>query len=344
MCLRLLRLFIFFQTALGVAACAPAEDVVVSGATMGTSYSVRVADCELPDCANQVRALAEARLAELTQALSHYAADSDISRFNRAGANEWLTVRADTVAVVSAAQQLSARTAGLFDATVVHAVQTWGFGPAAAAGQPPAAASIARSAAVIDYRDVESRAAPAALRKLRPGVGLDLSGIAKGYAVDQLAFLLDANGVRNYIVEIGGELRTRGVQANGRPWRIGIEAPPAEADAVAPTVDYIVAPGLSGVATSGDYRNYYMLAGQRIAHTIDPRTGRPVEHALASATVVATGATEADGLATALMVMGPTAAREFAREQRLAALLFERAGSDVRAWMTDEFRALLVQR
>jgi thiamine biosynthesis lipoprotein len=173
--------------------------------------------------------------------------------------------------------------------------------------------------ALVGYEKLEMRASPPALRKAAAGVAIDLDGIAPGWAVDRLAERLEALGVRDYLVEIGGEVRARGDSPEQRRWRVAVEKPLA-GERVAQAVIEL---GNNGVSTSGDYRDYREMDGRRISHTIDPRTGLPVAHRLASVTVVHASVAAADAWATALMVLGPEEGMALARREGLAALFVE---------------------
>jgi len=319
-----------------LAACADPEPLHLSGSTMGTTYRISVAGCPLRNCATELDARVTTRLEELNQALSHYREASALSNFNRTAQTDWQPVPEDLAVVAGAARNIAARTGGAFDPTVAPAVDLWGFGPTEPPQTVPTPAAIEAVRMQVGYAAFEVRPTPPALRKARAGLQLDLSALAKGYAVDQLSLLLEAANVRDYLVDIGGELRVAGARY-GAPWRIAIEPPQDDLG-----IDYIIAPGPAAVATSGDYRNFYRLNERRVSHTIDPRTGEPVSHTLAAVSVVAVSAMEADALATALLVMGPEPAARFAREESLAALLFVRTPAGVSARMTPEFAAHLI--
>ena len=175
------------------------------------------------------------------------------------------------------------------------------------------------------------------LRKGHPETRCDLSGVAKGYAVDRIAEALRALGYRDFLVEIGGELRAHGSPLDGPDWRVAIEAP----DPGARRIHRVIPLRDRALATSGDYRNFYERDGVRISHLIDPRSGRPISHVLASVSVVHAEAVWADAWATALMVLGPDEGWELARREGLAAHFIERDGEDgYRSWATPEFEAL----
>ncbi len=307
--------------------CQPApEATVLSGRTMGTTYTVRITRCPGPGCAARYRELLEGELVRLNRIFSHYDPDS------AHGDDDWVAVAPELVEVAELATTISAQTGGAFDMTVAPAVEAWGFGATVTAGPPPAGTALP----AIGYAALLSRRMPPALRKTNPALRIDASAIAKGYAVDRLAYLLEADGITAYLVEIGGELRTAGTRPDGTPWRIGIE-PPDDS----PAVEYVVTPGAAAVASSGDYRNFYRVGDKRIAHTIDPRKGTPVDNGLAAVSVIAPSTAQADALATALMVMGPEAGPAFALEQNLAALFTVRDATGLRTSFTPAFAAYL---
>ena len=281
----------------------------MQGRSMGTTYSVQ-GNCALP------RGAIDALLARVNRQMSTYDAHSELSIFNRAAVGEAVPVSSALVEVVAAAQELSVRTSGAFDATVAPLVGLWGFG-AQAATSPPTAAQVRAALAQVGYRKVRLRRQPPRLRK-RAQTTLDLSAIAKGYAVDEMARLLRTAGCDAFLVELGGELRTAGSAPGGGRWRVAVESPAN--DRVLTTLRLRD----GAVATAGDYRQRRLVDGVPISHVIDPRTGHPLRHDTASVTVVATTTLEADGLATALLVMGAGAGAAFAEEHRIAALFVVR--------------------
>ena len=279
---------------------------------MGTTYAIQ-ADC--PDSLPHDRI--EAELTRLNTLFSTYDPHSELSRFNGATVGVPLPVSPELVDVMAAAFVVSEQTRGAFDATVAPLVALWGFG-ADAARQVPGDKEVAHALRLVDYRRVAHHRDPPTFEKLRPAT-LDLSGIAKGFAVDRLAGLLDDARCRAYLIEFGGEIRARANAPGGGPWRVGVESPSGP--------DHVgtVLLGTAALATSGDYRQYRESDGVRVSHVIDPRTGYPVRHRLASVTVVADTAMTADAYATAMLVMGEVEARRFAGEMDLAVLFIVRA-------------------
>ncbi|MXY55920.1 MAG: FAD:protein FMN transferase [Gammaproteobacteria bacterium] len=282
-----------------------------TGNAMGTTYSIQ-ADCPGPLPRDRI----DAELDRLNALLSTYDPHSELSRFNRSPSGVALPVSPELVAVVDAAFVVAEQTRGAFDATVAPLVALWGFG-ADAAQRAPLDSEVAQALRSVDYRRVAHGRDPPTLEKLLPAT-LDLSGIAKGFAVDRIAGVLDDAGCGSYLIEFGGEIRASGNPTGGGPWRLGVESPSG--------ADYVRTLLLENgaLATSGDYRQYRESDGVRVSHIIDPRTGYPVRHRLASVTVVADTAMMADAMATALLVMGATEATRFAGDSGVAALFVVR--------------------
>jgi thiamine biosynthesis lipoprotein len=306
------------------AAAAPAErDVVLlEGRTMGTTFSVKVVG-ELS--AEQQRALAAAVQGELDTVnaqMSTWREDSELSRFNQHAATTPFDVSPETRAVVVEAARVWGATGGAFDPTVGPLVRAWGFGGGDAPAAPLDDAAIAELRAHLGLDKVAVDREEGTLTKSDPAVELDLSAIAKGWGVDRVHKAVTALGHEDVMVEIGGEVRVSGRSARGERWRLGIERP----DSGRGVVHQVVALEGEAMATSGDYRNYVERDGQRWSHTIDPRTGRPITHGLASVTVIADDCTTADAWATALNVLGPDEGPAVADAQGLKAYFLVRAG------------------
>lgn len=298
------------------------ELIAFTGKTMGTTYSVKVS--ELPDGVSQVALQDEIVrcLETVNRQMSTWLPDSEISRFNRYQETDWFPVSSETAFVVKTAIEVSRKTNGAFDVTVGPLVNLWSFGPGPRGHALPEPAIIEAAKARVGYQFLEVRFDPPALKKTRADVYVDLSAIAKGFGVDQVAELLESRSIADYMVEIGGEVRAKGMKPDGTPWRIGIETPTPFSRGIQRAV------ALSGqsMATSGDYRNFVIIDGKRYSHTIDPKTGWPVHHQLTSASVIAENCMLADAYATALMVLGPDEGYNWAEQQGLAALLIVREG------------------
>ncbi len=290
------------------------------GETMGTVYSVTIADAvDETDVARLARTV-KAELDAVDARMSTYLKDSELSRFNRSRSTEWQPASAQLVAVLSEALRVSELSDGAFDVTVGPVVNLWGFGPDPEIAETPSPAAIARALSVVGYRRLEVRPSPPMIRKRIPELYVDLSAIAKGYAVDRVATALGAEGARDFLVDVGGELYAAGVNARGEPWRIGIEEPAERTRAALRSVRVSDA----AVATSGDYRIYVEIEGRRYSHQINPRTARPVTHRTALVSVVAPTAMEADALATALLILGSEVGLELARRRGIAAYFVDR--------------------
>jgi thiamine biosynthesis lipoprotein len=305
---------------------------------MGTTYGVVAAG--LPGGVDR-RALhgdLEGLLERVDAQMSTYRADSELSRFNDAPPGVWVEVSADTLAVTEAALEVARLSAGAFDPTVGPLVDDWGFGPGPPVAPTAAGGRTGGLVTRVGHGLIETRRSPPALRKRYGAIRLDLSGIAKGFGLDRIAAHLEGIGAGRYLIEIGGELRGRGRAPHGRPWRVGIEQPVAGARAVRRVVQ------LDGraLATSGDYIDYFERDGRRYCHIIDPRSGRPIDHGLASVSVVAGSAMRADALATALMVLGPGAGVRLALRKNIAALFVVREGERLGELHTPAFEPYLL--
>ena len=334
--------FSLLLTCLLMAACdigkESREVTPLTGSVMGTQYLVKVID--LPEHMALVRVDEDVNrlLRDVDAKMSTYRDDSELSRFNAAKSTEWIPVSNEMVDVVEHALQVSQLSDGAFDITVGPLVNLWGFGPDQRPDRVPTDEQIAAAKAQLGYQHVHTRRQPPALKKDRDDIYLDLSALAKGYAVDQVADYLENLGITDYMVEVGGELRLKGRNENGTPWRIAVERPtPGDRD-----VYSIMQLEDMGVATSGDYRNYFEQDGQRYSHTIDPRTGRPIDHRLASVTVIADSSMYADALATALLVVGPDEGDELAQQHGIAAYFIVKSSEGFDANATRPFEQFLV--
>jgi thiamine biosynthesis lipoprotein len=311
----------------------------LSGATMGTQFSVAVVtgrDFDHAAVQTELQQEILALLDTIDARMSTYRADSELAQFNRLHSTDWVSVSPQLCSTVARALETSVRTGGAFDITVGPAVDLWGFGPDPARNTPPADQEIAAAQALTGFERLHVDCDQPAIRKDLAEMRIDLSGFAKGLAADDIAGLLEGRGIGNFLVDIGGDLLVRGHNADRQPWRIAIEKP----DSAGRAIEKIVHLSHGAVATSGDYRNYFEAAGRRYSHTIDPQSARPIVHKLASASVHAASAAEADGLATALMVLGPDAGLAFAEREGLAAFLLVRTDGGFSELSSTAFRAL----
>jgi thiamine biosynthesis lipoprotein len=318
-----------------VQAANPASLHTLAGQAMGTRWSVRLCNPGFAPLA-PLRAAIEDALALVVRQMSPWQHDADISRFNRAPAGTWQTLPPEFFSVLAAALHWARASGGAWDPTVGPLVDAWGFGPradpCAHAPAVPDAHALARARARVGF---ERLALDVARRRIRQpgGLQLDLCGIAKGYAVDLVSDTLAAHGLAHHLVEVGGELRARGRRPGGQPWRVAV------AGAAAPAPAPALALRDQAVATSGDQWHAFERGGRRYSHTIDPRSGEPVRHALAAVTVLHAECLHADALATVLTVLGPHDGFDFACVHGVAARFAERAPAGLVVRATPAFEA-----
>jgi thiamine biosynthesis lipoprotein len=311
------------------------ERVQLVGGTMGTTWSVI-----LPGAGRSRSEIDDAKLAIQRQLdrvdalMSTWDAESELSRLNAHRSELSFPVSPATFEVLRLAREVSERSGGAFDVTVRPLVGAWGFGAGASAqGQEPDATALAALRGRVGYAMVELDLAKGQVRKLRPDVEVDLSAIAKGFAVDEVARALERLGFESFFVDGGGEVRCRGTRPEGGAWRVGIERPDSEGRVIQAWLELQD----RAMATSGDYRSYYERGGRRLSHIVDPRTGAPVQHDGASVSVVHGQAAVADAWATALSVLGPEQGLAAAEREGLAAFFLVRDGEggfDARATTT----------
>ncbi len=309
-------------TALGVAGCgnrsAIHEGQRFAGMTMGSAYTVRTAGRVLS--APQLERLAadvQSVLDGVDSRMSLYQPNSELSRLNAQPAGRAFSASSELLHVLRGGQQVARLSGGAFDMTVAPLVIAWGFGPGTAATGPaiPTAAQLLDGSRRLGHAAFELDASRGTALKHREGMALDLGGIAQGYGVDRVAQVLHEAGVENFMVEVSGEVRTAGLNHLGQAWRIGIEEP----DAMPQRARLVLPVSGQSVATSGDYRNFFEVRGRRYSHTIDPASGEPIAHGLASVSVVAGSCMQADALATALNVMGLERGLALAQREGIAA-------------------------
>ena len=289
--------------------------LIFSGPTMGTYYRVTLAAEPADFPHDKIKAVIEDRLDDINAKMSTYRADSELSRFNQYRGTDWFPVSGDTATVVTEALQIHRLTGGAFDITVGPLVNLWGFGPPEKRTEPPAQDKIESARDKIGSQHLQVRPSPPALKKDIGDLYVDLSAIAKGYAVDAVAKSLESMGIVDFIVDIGGDMLAKGRKKDSSFWKIAIESPIVEDREIQRAI------GVSNlaVATSGDYRNYFEANGQRYSHEINPRTGWPIRHALASVTVLDPSCMRADAWATALIVLGPVEGFKMVEKRNLEA-------------------------
>jgi FAD:protein FMN transferase len=298
---RPLRLIIFLAVFLLAAGCDAKREHTLSGRTMGTTYTVKVASGYFGSVSG-LQDRIDRRLEEINRSMSPYLKDSEISRFNRfQEVGVEFPISADFLRVMQTAGRIHELSEGAWDGTVNRLVDLWGFGRSGRTDKRPPPEEIEALLDDVGFDKIEVRDS-GALVKRQAAVSLDLSSIAKGYGVDQVADEIRRAGFRDFLVEIGGEVYAAGLRPDGRPWRVGINRP--KTDARFDEVYKVVSLQDQAFATSGDYRSFFVENGVRYSHIIDPRTGYPVPQGVVSVSILAGNCTLADGLATAVMVMG----------------------------------------
>ncbi|MDC3333047.1 FAD:protein FMN transferase [bacterium] len=321
-----------------IACSKPAEpSFIFSGATMGTTYHIRIAEPAKQDIA-VIQQDVDQLLFRLNQLFSTYIEDSEISTLNREQSEHWVPVSSALFDVLMMSVEVGMLSDGAFDMTVGKLVNLWGFGPGKAITDPPEDAAIT---AMLNKQGLDAVELEYATNQIKMPVGvtIDLSAIAKGYAVDQVLAFLQKQGYSHMMVEIGGEIKARGKNTRGELWKIAIEQPEQGES----RVNKVIALDNIAVATSGDYRNYFEKEGKRYSHTIDPRTGYPISHNLASVTVLHESASYADAFATAISVMGVDEGLALANQLGLAVYMLSKSDSGFQAIYSDAFAPYLLQ-
>ncbi len=324
---------------IGLTACEadkPAK-IELSGLAMGTTYSVVISPPAPSFDRQTLHGNIDAILNDINQQMSTYTEDSELMQINQAHTTSWLKISDSLVDILHIAGQISEITHGAFDVTIGPVVNLWGFGPEKRT-TTPTDARVEEERRHVGYKKIQLDRDKNAIKKSHPEVFIDLSAIAKGYAVDRIAEHLQGLGVEHFLVEIGGELRARGMGDKNRPWRIGIEKPMADRR----SVRRIIKLENMAMATSGDYRNFYEENGIRYSHTLSPLTGKPVSHGLVSVSVLHPSSAKADALATGLLVLGPERALALAVNNNIAALFIEKTDNGYREKPTPQFARFFI--
>ncbi|MEL7981060.1 FAD:protein FMN transferase [Vreelandella titanicae] len=324
---------------LGVAGCSESDrplepPVRFDGNIFGTFYQVTIMDPLTQGESLELEEGFKAELESVDQAMSTYRDDSELIAFNEAPLDEWQPLSNELIDVLAISQSVAEASHGAFDITVGDLVNLWSFGPGARPETVPSDDALSEELAQVGIDALEIDTQNMQARRTRD-VFVDLSGVAKGHGTDRVAAYLEQQGLEHYLVNIGGELIARGLrdEEEQTPWQIGIEVPENGQQ----RAQHIIPLESMSVATSGDYRNYFEVDGQRFSHTIDPRTGRPVTHQLASVSVFHPSNAWADAWATALLVVGEQEAMQLAIENNLKVLLLVRDGEQWRSIASPEF-------
>ena len=308
----------------------------ISGSPMGTYCRVTWPTRPPGISEADLRITIVTQLDRIDALMSTYKTDSEVSRFNRSRDTAWFPVSEETATVVVAALQVFEESNGAFDITVAPLVELWGFGRRDREGGVPSPTEIQELLQTIGSQHLQARLSPPALKKDQESLQIDLSAIAKGFAVDSVARSLDDLGITNYLVDIGGEMRARGHKEQEVPWNIAIERPTALQRGIQTTLPLQDI----AIATSGDYRNYFEADGKRYSHEIDPRSGQPIQHRLVSVSVLDASCMRADAWATALIILGPEEGTRLAEQASLPTFLIVKDGSNFQEIEVSGFAAL----
>jgi len=311
------------------------EQVHLTGSTMGTTYNIKFIQGDGIPSAEKLQSDIDGLLEQVNNQMSTYRKTSELSEFNQYKGADSFVVSADTASVIKEAIRLNKLTLGALDVTVGPLVNLWGFGPEARPDVVPTDEELSarRLNVGIQHLSLQGNS----LRKDIPNLYVDLSTIAKGWGVDVVAHYIESQGVKNYMVEIGGEMRLKGKNHENVGWRIAIEKPDVDERAV----QEIISPGNMAVATSGDYRNYFERDGIRYSHIINPETGKPINHKVVSVTVLHASCMTADGLATGLMVLGENVGIKVANENNFAVFMVVKTDNGFKEVYSDAFAPYL---
>jgi thiamine biosynthesis lipoprotein len=299
--------------------CSDSDDhqkpIRLTGQTMGTSYSVTIVSNPNGINKQKLRESIEYSLAKVNSQMSNWDKNSEISLFNKNNSNKPIHISQPLFDVITAANDINLKSGGVFDITLTPLINLWGFGTKQPINQPPTDDEISLALSKVGQKDLlKLSSTEKTLSKIKQGVSINLSAIAKGYGIDQLASMLTNMKINRYLIEIGGDLIVSGLNAEGKLWKIGVETPSSTKH----SVQSILTIRDKAMATSGDYRNFFEQNGVRYSHIINPNTGRPIQHKTSSVTVLAKNAMLADGWATAMLAMGAEKGMVVANRYQLA--------------------------
>ena len=311
------------------------NEVLLQGRTMGTTYNIKIIVENNSIDTAELHKKIDVALVGLNQEMSTYIENSELSRFNQLRTSKPVIISNGLTRVVKEAIRLGELSKGKLDVTVGPLVNLWGFGPEYRVDKIPSDKLLNETMSKIGIKHIMLKGNQ--LSKNIDELYIDLSTIAKGYGVDLVAELLESNNIQNYLVEIGGEMRVKGFKHTGELWHVAIEKPVTNERAV----QQIIVPKNNAVATSGDYRNYFESDGRRYSHIIDPETGKPIDHKLVSVTIIHPSSMTADGLSTAMMVMGEEQALNFAEENDIAAYFISKSANGFVEQSTVKFHQYL---
>ena len=310
------------------------ELISFSGPTMGTTYTVKFYTTPDVEGSRSLKDDVNSVLVKVNKLMSTYDPTSELSEFNKLSAGRSVDISNDMAYVLDKALLISQMTHGEYDVTVGPLVNLWGFGPGKRKDRVPSDEEIEQAKSRVGYQYLKLDGNRLSKEK---NIYVDLSSIAKGYVIDEIGRVLESRGVKSYLVEVGGEILSKGVKPDGTFWKVAIESP-AGGHEVANTVIEL---DDVAVATSGDYRNYFEKNGVRYSHTINPVTGKPVTHRLVSVSVVDSNTTMADGLATAITALGPDKGLKFAQQHNIAAYFLIKTDFGFEEQHSDAFQSYL---
>ncbi len=313
----------------------PTEQVHLSGPTMGTGYNVKYIVQDEQPKPEVLQKEIDKVLEKVNDEMSTYRPDSELSRFNQHTSSEPFSVSSDTAAVVREALRINKLTEGAMDVTVGPIVNLWGFGPEDRPDVVPTPEMLSERRQITGIQHLSETGD--ALIKDIPELYVDLSSIAKGRGTDEVADYLESVGIHNYMVEVGGEIRVKGKNRDGVPWRIAVEKPVVNQR----SVENIIEPGDMAIATSGDYRNYFEEDGIRYSHIINPKTGKPINNKVVSVTVLNPSCMTADGLSTGLMVLGETEGLRIANQNNIPVLYIVKTDDGFKEFSSNAFKPYL---
>ncbi len=313
------------------------ELIVLKGQTMGTTYSIKIISNSKSFRKEELKKNIDSVLVDVNNKMSTYIKNSELSEFNKLQDTNWISASYDLVTVFSEAIEVSRKSEGMYDITVGPLVNLWGFGPGNKTEKIPSKKEINEIKKNIGYKNILIDSNKLKIKKRNPDIYCDLSSIAKGYGVDKVAMYCDSKNINNYMIEIGGEVRTKGKNQKGNQWRIGIASPNNIG------LQNIVNLSNYSMATSGDYLNYFEKDGIRYSHTINPKTGKPITHKLASVSVIYKDCSYADAYATAIDVMGPEIGYKFALQENLPIFMIVRQNNEFVEKMTPQFKKFITK-
>lgn len=307
----------------------------LAGTTMGTTYSLKVIEPENSKKLIKLDKKIDSVLVDVNNKMSTYIPTSELSLFNQSTSTDWINISNDLAQVINTSKRISAESSGSFDITVGPLVNLWGFGPVKKDSIIPNQQEIDETLKQVGIKNIEIDFAGKKIKKNIPEIYCDLSAVAKGFGVDKVGLFLESVGLNEYMIEIGGEVRTKGKNKNNENWKIGISSPASNG------LQKVLEISNYSVATSGDYFNYFEENGIRYSHTIDPKTGKPITHKLASVTVIHQNCDNADAYATAIDVLGPEAGYEFALKMKLPVFMIVRENEKFIEKMTPQFEEFI---